>query len=289
MNDSFVKGGITLTPIIDLKQISYCYPDASTPAIDQVSLQIARGQWVAIVGHNGSGKSTLTRIINGLLEPQHGEVRIAGVKLTEETVWDIRQQIGIVFQSPDNQFVGATVADDVAFGMENNGVPRSEMLPRVDEALAQVKMSDFRHHEPARLSGGQKQRVALAGVLAQRPQVIILDEATSMLDPQGRDDVMALIQQLQATGKYTIVAITHDINEAALADQLFLMDDGQLITQGTPAELFMRPDLLTQHGLTIPLSEQVRLGLQQQGVPVADHYLDEKQLVKNLWTLHLTK
>lgn len=289
MDDSFVKGGITLTPIIDLNQISYRYPDAPTPAVDQVSMQIKRGQWVAIVGHNGSGKSTLTRIINGLLEPQQGEVRIAGVPLTEETVWDIRQQIGIVFQSPDNQFVGATVADDVAFGMENNGVPRSEMLPRVDEALSQVKMSAYRHHEPARLSGGQKQRVALAGVLAQRPQVIILDEATSMLDPQGRDDVMSLIKQLKATGKYTIVAITHDINEAALADRLFLMDDGQLITQGTPAELFMQPDLLIQHGLTIPLSEQVRLGLQQQGVPVSDHYLDEKQLVKNLWTLRLTK
>ena len=276
-----------MEPLIRLEHLTYTYNNSDVPALNDVSLTIAAGQWIAIVGHNGSGKSTLAKTLNGLIEPQQGQVYFNGVLLDEDSVWSIRRKIGVVFQSPDNQFVGATVADDVAFGMENNGVPRAEMVPRVAAALAQVRMSDYATHEPARLSGGQKQRVALAGVLAQQPEVIILDEATSMLDPQGRQDVVSLMTQLQAAGNFTIISITHDIDEAALADQVILMDDGRLIQQGPPAAIFNEGELLRQHGLTVPLSEQVRTGLVAQHVPLPDQYLSEEQLVSKLWTLHL--
>ncbi|WP_261806505.1 energy-coupling factor ABC transporter ATP-binding protein [Lapidilactobacillus luobeiensis] len=278
-----------MEPLIRLEHLTYTYNNSSVPALNDVSLTIAAGQWIAIVGHNGSGKSTLAKTLNGLIEPQQGQVFFNGTLLDEDSVWAIRRKIGVVFQSPDNQFVGATVADDVAFGMENNGVPRAEMVPRVAAALAQVRMSEYAAHEPARLSGGQKQRVALAGVLAQQPEVIILDEATSMLDPQGRQDVVSLMTQLQAAGNFTIISITHDIDEAALADQVILMDDGRLIQQGPPATIFNEGALLRRHGLTVPLSEQVRTGLVKQGVPLSDQYLSEEQLVSELWTLHLNK
>lgn len=274
------------TPIIDVKNVTYSYPYAEQPALNQISLQIMPDQWIAIVGHNGSGKSTLAKTFNGLIEPQSGEIYFNGELLSEETIWDVRRQLGIVFQNPDNQFVGATVADDVAFGMENNGVPREKMLVRVEEALKQVRMWDYRHQEPARLSGGQKQRVALAGVLAQRPKVIILDEATSMLDPQGRSEIIELMMQLREQGDFTIISITHDVDEAALADQIVLIDSGELITQGTPSEIFTQAERLHEHGLIVPLSEQVRTDLVAAGVGLPDKYLDETQLVDELWTLH---
>ncbi|MFD1465944.1 energy-coupling factor ABC transporter ATP-binding protein [Lapidilactobacillus mulanensis] len=274
------------TPIIDVKNVTYSYPYAEQPALNQISLQIMPDQWIAIVGHNGSGKSTLAKTFNGLIEPQSGEIYFNGELLSEETIWDVRRQLGIVFQNPDNQFVGATVADDVAFGMENNGVPREKMLVRVEEALKQVRMWDYRHQEPARLSGGQKQRVELAGVLAQRPKVIILDEATSMLDPQGRSEIIELMMQLREQGDFTIISITHDVDEAALADQIVLIDSGELITQGTPSEIFTQAERLHEHGLIVPLSEQVRTDLVAAGVGLPDKYLDETQLVDELWTLH---
>lgn len=276
-----------LTPIIEVRDVTYRYPYAEQPALDQISLQMMPNQWIAIVGHNGSGKSTLAKTFNGLIEPQSGEIYFDGQLLTEETVWDVRRQLGIVFQNPDNQFVGATVADDVAFGMENNGIPRDEMLVRVEAALRQVRMWDYRHQEPARLSGGQKQRVALAGVLAQRPKVIILDEATSMLDPQGRSEIIDLMSQLRAAGDFTIISITHDVDEAALADQIFLIDDGHLIMQGAPDEFFAKSDELHAHGLIEPLSEQIRGKLVASGINLSNKYLDENQLVDELWTLHL--
>ncbi|GEL13261.1 cobalt transporter ATP-binding subunit [Lapidilactobacillus concavus DSM 17758] len=276
-----------LTPIIEVRDVTYRYPYAEQPALDQISLQMMPNQWIAIVGHNGSGKSTLAKTFNGLIEPQSGEIYFDGQLLTEETVWDVRGQLGIVFQNPDNQFVGATVADDVAFGMENNGIPRDEMLVRVEAALRQVRMWDYRHQEPARLSGGQKQRVALAGVLAQRPKVIILDEATSMLDPQGRSEIIDLMSQLRAAGDFTIISITHDVDEAALADQIFLIDDGHLIMQGAPDEFFAKSDELHDHGLIEPLSEQIRGKLVASGINLSNKYLDENQLVDELWTLHL--
>ncbi|WP_083479052.1 energy-coupling factor ABC transporter ATP-binding protein [Lapidilactobacillus concavus] len=276
-----------MTPIIEVRDVTYRYPYAEQPALDQISLQMMPNQWIAIVGHNGSGKSTLAKTFNGLIEPQSGEIYFDGQLLTEETVWDVRGQLGIVFQNPDNQFVGATVADDVAFGMENNGIPRDEMLVRVEAALRQVRMWDYRHQEPARLSGGQKQRVALAGVLAQRPKVIILDEATSMLDPQGRSEIIDLMSQLRAAGDFTIISITHDVDEAALADQIFLIDDGHLIMQGAPDEFFAKSDELHDHGLIEPLSEQIRGKLVASGINLSNKYLDENQLVDELWTLHL--
>lgn len=277
---------MTEQSIISVKNVTYRYPYAEQAALNDISLDIQAGQWVAIVGHNGSGKSTLAKTFNGLIEPQAGEIYFTGKLLNEETVFDVRRKLGIVFQNPDNQFVGATVADDVAFGMENNGVPRAEMLPRVEAALRQVRMWDYRHQEPARLSGGQKQRVALAGVLAQRPEVIILDEATSMLDPQGRREIINLMTQLRQAGNFTIISITHDVDEAALADKLMLIDDGKLVTEGSPNELFSHPEQLHAHGLTVPLSERISTTLRTADYALPDHYLNDKQLVDELWTLH---
>ncbi|WP_125607580.1 energy-coupling factor ABC transporter ATP-binding protein [Lapidilactobacillus bayanensis] len=277
---------MTEQPIIRVKNVTYSYPYADKPALNKINLTIQAGQWVAIVGHNGSGKSTLAKTFNGLIEPQSGEIYFNGKLLNEETVFDVRSKLGIVFQNPDNQFVGATVADDVAFGMENNGVPRDEMITRVEAALRQVHMWDYRHQEPARLSGGQKQRVALAGVLAQRPQVIILDEATSMLDPQGRREIINLMTQLRQDGNFTIISITHDVDEAALTDQLVVIDDGVLVNTGTPSELFADPEQLHRHGLTVPLSARISQQLRTADYALPDRYLNDRQLVDELWTLH---
>lgn len=187
-----------VSPIIDVKHLDYRYPQQATDqlTLHDISFTVMPGEWVAIVGHNGSGKSTLAKNLNGLLAPAAGTITVDGQVLSEETVWDIRRKIGMVFQNPDNQFVGATVADDVAFSLENQGVPRPEMLTRVQAALEQVNMQDFATREPARLSGGQKQRVALAGMIAARPQILILDEATSMLDPRGRQEVLTTIRDM---------------------------------------------------------------------------------------------
>lgn len=277
-----------MTAAIDIKNLNYRYPDAERPALHDVSLTIAQGEWVAIIGHNGSGKSTLAKNINGLLAPESGQVTVAGLPLTEENVWKIREKVGIVFQNPDNQFVGATVQDDVAFGLENRAVPRPEMVTRVHDALAQVNMLEFATREPARLSGGQKQRVAIAGIIAQRPDIIILDEATSMLDPAGRSEVLALIQALQARSEMTVVSITHDVDEAASADRVVLLNDGEIVEQGTPAEIFTHGEELLQLGLDVPYPERLKAALRKRGAVMPDHYLDQEGLVKYLWTLHST-
>ena len=201
-----------MKPIIEINQIEFSYQEEATPALKDVSFSINKGEWIAIVGHNGSGKSTLAKTINGLHLPQKGTVAVGGMQLSEESVWDIRRMVGMVFQNPDNQFVGATVEDDVAFGLENQGIERSEMQHRVQDALEKVKMQEFATREPARLSGGQKQRVAIAGVVALRPDIIILDEATSMLDPEGRDDVISTIHKIKEESDLTVISITHDID-----------------------------------------------------------------------------
>lgn len=229
-----------MKPIIEINQIEFSYQEDATPALKDVSFSINKGEWIAIVGHNGSGKSTLAKAINGLHLPQKGTVTVGGMELSEESVWDIRRMVGMVFQNPDNQFVGATVEDDVAFGLENQGIERSEMQSRVQDALEKVKMQNFATREPARLSGGQKQRVAIAGVVALRPDIIILDEATSMLDPEGRDDVIATIRKIKEESDLTVISITHDIDEAASANRILVMREGKLYQEGTPEEIFLQ-------------------------------------------------
>lgn len=219
-----------MTEILSFNNVSYSYtpdnPDARK-AVQNVSFSIQQGEWIAIVGHNGSGKSTMVKLVSGLLFPQEGEVRVMREVLTEDNLWEIRSQIGMVFQNPDNQFVGATVQDDVAFALENSGVPYEDMVERVHKSLAQVKMEKFLNHEPHHLSGGQKQRVAIAGALAMRPKILILDESTSMLDPQGRDEVLKTVRALREEIGLTVLSITHDVEEALYADRILFMNDGK--------------------------------------------------------------
>ena len=289
----YEKGEIMTTDnIIKIKNISFTYPESDSPAIDQLNFEIPRGYWTSIIGHNGSGKSTIVRLINGLLVPNENEdsfIEVDGTKLTDDSVWDIRNKVGVVFQNPDNQFVGATVADDVAFGLENRGVPRSEMVKIVPEAIKAVGMTDYTHTEPANLSGGQKQRVAIAGIIAIRPKVIILDEATSMLDPEGRDRILKTVHQMQDDYNLTVIAITHDIDEASLADNVIVMDDGHLITQGTPKDVFAQAELLKEIGLDIPFYMQVKQALLEDEFPIPEQVNSEKELIKYLCQLNSKK
>ena len=283
---------MTTDNIIKIKNISFTYPESDSPAIDQLSFEIPRGSWTSIIGHNGSGKSTIVRLINGLLVPNENEdsfIEVDGTKLTDDSVWDIRNKVGVVFQNPDNQFVGATVADDVAFGLENRGVPRSEMVKLVPEAIKAVGMTDYTHTEPANLSGGQKQRVAIAGIIAIRPKVIILDEATSMLDPEGRDRILKTVHQMQDDYNLTVIAITHDIDEASLADNVIVMDDGHLITQGTPKDVFAQAKLLKEIGLDIPFYMQVKQALLEDEFPIPEQVNSEEELIKYLCQLNSKK
>ena len=276
--------------IIELEDIHYRYhEDDAREALAGVSLEIRRGEWLAIIGHNGSGKSTLAKVMNGLIEANTGSVVVNGKVLTEETVFEARRTVGMVFQNPDNQFVGTTVEDDIAFGLENIGLPREEMLERVTKVLEMVKMSEFRTKEPARLSGGQKQRVAIAGVTALEPEVIILDEATSMLDPKGRLEVISTIQKLHKEKKITVISITHDLDEAAQADRVVLMEQGQIQQIGTPKEIFKLGSKLVEKGLDVPFAEKLIEALRERGMNVPEEYLDEEGLVEWLWTSVLTK
>ena len=276
--------------IIELEDIHYRYhEDDAREALAGVSLEIRQGEWLAIIGHNGSGKSTLAKVMNGLIEANTGSVVVNGKVLTEETVFEARRTVGMVFQNPDNQFVGTTVEDDIAFGLENIGLPREEMLERVTRVLDMVKMSEFRTKEPARLSGGQKQRVAIAGVTALEPEVIILDEATSMLDPKGRLEVISTIQKLHKEKKITVISITHDLDEAAQADRVVLMEQGKIQQIGTPKEIFKLGSKLVEKGLDVPFAEKLIEALRERGMNVPEEYLDEEGLVEWLWTSVLTK
>lgn len=268
--------------MIELKNVSFRYDKTVEEyQIDTVSFHVKQGEWLSIVGHNGSGKSTVVRLIDGLLEAESGEIYVDGKQLTRETIWEIRSKIGIVFQNPDNQFVGATVEDDVAFGLENQGIPREEMLQRVEKAIEQVGMLEYKDREPSRLSGGQKQRVAIAGIIALRPTIIILDEATSMLDPEGREDLMAVMRELQKKFQLTIISITHDLTEIALSDRTLVFQKGKLESSMTPRELFSRNDL-NDIGLDKPFSKQVQESLSSH-FPLKQDYLTESELLDQLW------
>ena len=280
-----------MTPIISLSHVTYAYPNSDVPALHDLSLTINKGEWVAIIGHNGSGKSTFAKLLNYLLAPDEGEITVNDVVATEENMWTIRDMVGMVFQNPDNQFVGATVADDVAFGMENRGVPRDEMITRVDAALEEVQMMPFADREPARLSGGQKQRVAIASVLALQPEILILDEATAMLDPTGRREMIALVHELKARmgDDLTVISITHDIDEAASADRVMVINDGELVETGLPAEIFANADQLRRFGLAVPFAEQLKEQLRLRGIAVPNEYLTTEGLVTWLWQSISTK
>lgn len=271
--------------IIEVRNLKYKYDSESENyTLNDVSFQVKKGEWLSIVGHNGSGKSTTVRLIDGLLEAESGDIIISGDKLTAENVWEKRRQIGMVFQNPDNQFVGATVEDDVAFGLENQGLDYDLMVERVQQALELVGMQDFKEREPARLSGGQKQRVAVAGVVALRPDIIILDEATSMLDPEGRLDLIQTVKKIKDKNGLTVISITHDLDEIALSDRVLVMKEGQVESTATPRELFSREDL-EELGLDQPFVNQVKAALRQSGLPLPDSYLTEKELQDQLWVL----
>lgn len=278
--------------IVKVNNVSFTYPESDSPAIDNISFEIERGSWTSIIGHNGSGKSTIIRLINGLLEADEKDdssIEVDGTMLNDDSVWDIRDKVGVVFQNPDNQFVGATVADDVAFGLENRGVPRTEMLKIVPEAIEAVGMSEYTHTEPANLSGGQKQRVAIAGILAIRPKIIVLDEATSMLDPEGRDRILGIVRQMKENYDLTVVAITHDIDEANLADNVIVMNDGKLLAQGTPTEVFSQVKLLKSIGLDVPFFQQVIDDLRSDSITIPETINSEEELVRYLCQLNSNK
>ena len=271
--------------IIDVKNLSFRYKENQEYYdVKDITFHVKRGEWLSIVGHNGSGKSTTVRLIDGLLEAESGEIVINGQRLTEENVWNIRRQIGMVFQNPDNQFVGATVEDDVAFGLENQGLSRQEMKKRVEEALDLVGMLDFKKREPARLSGGQKQRVAIAGVVALRPAILILDEATSMLDPEGRRELIETVKGIRKDYDMTVISITHDLEEVAMSDRVLVMKKGEIESTSSPRELFSRNDL-DQIGLDDPFANQLKHSLSQNGYDLPENYLTESELEDKLWEL----
>ncbi|NMD72392.1 energy-coupling factor ABC transporter ATP-binding protein [Bacillus sp. DNRA2] len=276
-------------PLVKIDNICFQYDTQESFALNNVSFEVNEGEWLAIVGHNGSGKSTLAKILNGLQFPQSGSVTVRGLVLSEATVWDVRKQIGMVFQNPDNQFVGTTVEDDVAFGLENMGISREVMLERIPDSLQKVNMGSFLDQEPHHLSGGQKQRVAIASVLALQPAIIILDEATSMLDPRGREEVLQTVRDLKKDRNITVISITHDLEEAAKADRIIVMNNGMLHREGTPEQIFSLDEELIQLGLDIPFPVKLGKQLRNQGFPLTKSFLSEEELVNELWTFHSNK
>ena len=250
---------------IEIEHLSFSY-DEQIKALDDVSFSIEEGSYTVIVGHNGSGKSTIAKLMIGLMEAQSGIIRVDGTVLKEESVYDIRDKIGIVFQNPDNQFIGATVADDIAFGLENHQVPHDQMQAIIDEFAARVNMNKYLNSEPTKLSGGQKQRVAIAGVLAMRPQILIFDESTSMLDPQGKAEINALVKRIHEETGITIISITHDIEEMVSSDHVIVMKEGKVVMDGTPAEVLNNEEELIKMQLDIPFSLKFVNEMKKQGI-----------------------
>lgn len=283
-----------MSSIIKLENVSYKYPDNDNLenrfALNDLSLDINEGEFVAILGHNGSGKSTAAKLMNMILTPDSGKIHVAGKeisdqKMKESEVYEIRKNVGMVFQNPDNQIVATVVEEDVAFGPENLGVPPAEIRQRVDEALDIVGMKSYARHAPHRLSGGQKQRVAIAGIIAMKPRCIIFDESTAMLDPLGRKEVMNTILRLNKEEKITIVLITHYMNEAILADKVVVMKEGSKYMEGTPNEVFSKPEKLWRAGLEVPQSIELINALNKElnlEIPLGVYDLDTcAELIKN--------
>ena len=271
--------------MIRLEDVSFYYQtgDEQIKAVDQINMTIREGEFVAIIGHNGSGKSTLAKLFNGLLLPQHGKVWIGGKSTDDpDEYWRIRQQVGLVFQNPDNQLIATVVEEDVAFGPENLGLPSAEIVARVDESLAQVGMSEYRLHAPHLLSGGQKQRIAIAGILAMRPNCLVLDEPTAMLDPQGRREVMEIVRRLNSEEGMTVIWITHHMDEAVNAHRVMVMQDGRLAIQGAPREVFRQTELLESLDLDVPVITRLGQLLAQDGFDLPPDVLTVEEMVNLL-------
>lgn len=272
--------------IVEIKNLTYIYPSAGGKdfkALDNVSLSIEKGEFVAILGHNGSGKSTLAKLMNGILVPSEGDIIVNGMNTRdEENIWNIRQTAGMVFQNPDNQLVATVVEEDVAFGPENQGVPSEEIRRRVDEALKTVDMYDYRKRAPHALSGGQKQRVAIAGILAMDPDCIILDEPTAMLDPSGRKEVMDTIRKLNKEQNKTIIHITHYMDEVVDADRIIVMEAGKVAIEGTPREIFSKVDEVRKIRLDVPQVTELAYELKKSGLNIGTDILYIEELVKEL-------
>lgn len=258
-----------------------------TEAVDHVSLDVEQGQFIAILGHNGSGKSTLAKHINAILKPTEGEMTVDGMSTSEEdNVWSVRQTAGMVFQNPDNQIVATIVEEDVAFGPENLGVPTDEIWERVNKALESVNMTMYRGYSPNKLSGGQKQRVAIAGVLAMKPKCIVLDEATAMLDPLGRKEVMSAIIELNKVEKITVILITHYMDEAVLADKIFVMDKGKIAMEGTPRQVFSHVEEIRKLRLDVPVATAMAYELRKAGYNIPKDILTRDELVEAVCQLY---
>lgn len=258
-----------------------------TEAVDHVSLDVEQGQFIAILGHNGSGKSTLAKHINAILKPTEGEMTVDGMSTSEEdNVWSVRQTAGMVFQNPDNQIVATIVEEDVAFGPENLGVPTDEIWERVNKALESVNMTMYRGYSPNKLSGGQKHRVAIAGVLAMKPKCIVLDEATAMLDPLGRKEVMSAIIELNKVEKITVILITHYMDEAVLADKIFVMDKGKIAMEGTPRQVFSHVEEIRELRLDVPAATAMAYELRKAGYNIPKDILTRDELVEAVCQLY---
>ena len=272
--------------IISVKDVSFTYEEATEPALTGVTLEVRRGEFLAVLGHNGSGKSTLAKLLNALYLPTEGRVTVCGFDTAdEEHLWDVRQQAGMIFQNPDNQIVATVVREDVAFGMENLGVPHDEMVQRIDEALAAVRMTDYADAAPHMLSGGQKQRVAIAGILAMQPSVIIADEATAMLDPSGRKEVLKTIKRLNREKGITVVWITHFMEEAAQADRIVVMNKGTTVLSGTPREVFEQVETLREMHLDVPHMTDLSQDLRKAGMPLPAGILTVEEMAEEVCKL----
>lgn len=272
---------------VDINNLSFEYEEGAK-TIDQISFSVPKGSYTVVLGHNGSGKSTIAKLIIGLLEPKTGDITVDGIHLDEEHLYDVREKVGIVFQNPDNQFIGSTVRDDIAFGLENLCVPTEDMEDIIQTYAKKVNMTEFLDHEPTKLSGGQKQRVAIAGILAMHPSIIILDEATSMLDPRGKIEINNLVHELNQTQNMTILSITHDIEEAALSDHVILLDNGHIIDEGTPEKVLTHKEELERIGLDVPFAYKISKKLHDSGYPIKP-IINKEKLVKELCQLNLKK
>lgn len=272
-----------MNPAIEVSNLSFSYTEEGN-TIQDVSFSIPKGSYTTIIGHNGSGKSTIAKLIIGLLKAQSGTIRILGTELTPETVYDLRSHVGIVFQNPDNQFIGSTVADDIAFGLENHCVPQEDMQALIEKSAASVGMSDFLQAEPTHLSGGQKQRVAIAGILAMTPDIIIFDESTSMLDPQGKASINAQIKRLHNEKNITILSITHDMEEVAQSQHVIVLNHGVVEMEGTPKEVFAQEAMLKKMQLDIPFALKFSKAMQKEGFS-SIHALTLDEVVNQLCQL----
>lgn len=272
---------------IKVKDLSYSY-DGENFAVKNVSFNINKGSYTTIIGHNGSGKSTIAKLLIGLLEKNSGSIIIEDLELNMQNIYKIRNKVGIVFQNPDNQFIGSTVRDDIAFGLENHCVPQEQMDAIIDEFAKKVNMTNFLDSEPTHLSGGQKQRVAIAGVLAMHPDIIIFDESTSMLDPQGKDEIKKFIYQLHQDKQLTIISITHDIEEVSISDDVIVMNDGQVAMHGKPQDILINDKQLVEIKLDVPFSVKLSLALANKGIKI-DKQLSLEKVVDEICQLNLKK